>query len=317
MVVIGKVPIGLVGFRNINRIDNVNEIGIIVYSNLDDHLPSKLLKGIIMQIREVGFQTYVDFAEKVNVKKGGYLFSESLIHNYRLDLNQKTIGNSFDFIKNPLLCEWAYILNLAEETMEIYRGFNKNPKEAEDYARFNVGNNDGYYGSRLIFKLSIDEIKKMHQSEIELFCYFLEEFCDIMSEKFYINITTEKLLDEAIFKFEKIQNLISSQTVFNGLILKIYNSFKNFKMRDLKVNFQLDQIKKILSLKEFRRYDFMAQIKLFKLLFISVLFEVLFKNTDEILNEFNNTLKILESVEKMFENLKPKRKPFTLKILKF
>lgn len=39
------------------------------------------------------------------------------------------------FVKDSLFCEWAYIINLDTGKLEVYRGFNKNPKAGGRYAK--------------------------------------------------------------------------------------------------------------------------------------------------------------------------------------
>lgn len=40
-----------------------------------------------------------------------------------------------EFIKDSLFCEWAYVINLDEENLEIYQGFQKKYHKAGRYAR--------------------------------------------------------------------------------------------------------------------------------------------------------------------------------------
>ena len=37
------------------------------------------------------------------------------------------LKNSLDFAADSLFCEWAYLVNLDNETLEVYKGFNKSP----------------------------------------------------------------------------------------------------------------------------------------------------------------------------------------------
>ena len=53
-----------------------------------------------------------------------------------------------DFIKDSLFCEWGYIVNLDDQTLEIYRGFQGEPHQAGRYA--NGEADRGYYPCALI-----------------------------------------------------------------------------------------------------------------------------------------------------------------------
>lgn len=51
------------------------------------------------------------------------------------------------FLADSLFCEWAYVINLDEGVLEVYRGFNKDPRAAGRYA---VSGRDEYAGVRLV-----------------------------------------------------------------------------------------------------------------------------------------------------------------------
>ena len=59
------------------------------------------------------------------------------------------------FIKDSLFCEYAYIINLDDEVLEFYEGFQK---EAQKGNRYGETEEDGYYPCKLVFTISLDEI---------------------------------------------------------------------------------------------------------------------------------------------------------------
>lgn len=59
------------------------------------------------------------------------------------------------FIKDSLFCEYAYIINLDDEVLEFYEGFQK---EAQKGNRYGETEEDGYYPCKLVFAISLDEI---------------------------------------------------------------------------------------------------------------------------------------------------------------
>ena len=74
-----------------------------------------------------------------------------------LDAHVKTgfmIDNE-DFLKDSLFCEWAYIINLDTNKLEVYEGFQTTKSETR-YQPKNPGES-GYWGCKLIEELPLDE----------------------------------------------------------------------------------------------------------------------------------------------------------------
>ena len=74
------------------------------------------------------------------------------------------------FLADSLFCEWAYIINLDAGTLEIYKGFNKNPLAAGRYAE-TEDERDGYCGVALISTVRLDSVR---QTDAEQFIRGLE-----------------------------------------------------------------------------------------------------------------------------------------------
>lgn len=89
--------------------------------------------------------------------------------------------DSHEFLKDSLFCEWAYILNVDEGTLEIYRGFNKRKyvRDGGRYARYSLDDNatsgKRYYGVTLLATLKFSDIRGMTPEGIKHWCEALQE----------------------------------------------------------------------------------------------------------------------------------------------
>jgi hypothetical protein len=64
------------------------------------------------------------------------------------------------FVNNSLFCEWAYVLDLDNNTWEIYKGFNKRPLAKTQRFYKAEPDEDGYYPVRLFKKFSLSKLPK-------------------------------------------------------------------------------------------------------------------------------------------------------------
>ncbi len=55
--------------------------------------------------------------------------------------------DGIEFIKDSLFCEWAYIINLDNNTLEVWKGFQQSPQKDN---RYGTSLEDGYYPCALI-----------------------------------------------------------------------------------------------------------------------------------------------------------------------
>lgn len=67
------------------------------------------------------------------------------------------MADSATFLKDSLFCEWAYIINLDTEELEVYEGFNKRPDAPGRYA--DTETNNGYFGVKLINVVNLEDVR--------------------------------------------------------------------------------------------------------------------------------------------------------------
>lgn len=72
--------------------------------------------------------------------------------------------DSHGFLADSLFCEWAYIVNLDEGVLEVYRGFNHDPKAPGRYARLRKGN---YCGVSLVKSVPLEDIDSFDITALE------------------------------------------------------------------------------------------------------------------------------------------------------
>lgn len=64
--------------------------------------------------------------------------------------------DNHDFVRDSLFCEWGYVVNLDEETLEVYRGFQEKPHAKGRFAKLLPRPSSTYYPIALVktFKLA-------------------------------------------------------------------------------------------------------------------------------------------------------------------
>lgn len=68
-----------------------------------------------------------------------------------------------DFIRNSLFCEFAYIINLDENVLEYWIGYQKKPDETNRYGNVKF---DGYYPCKMLKSFNLNDIKKINSDDI-------------------------------------------------------------------------------------------------------------------------------------------------------
>lgn len=134
------------------------------YNHFDSY-PEGLGKGVIELIGK--FNTIEDMKNRIKSLRwsedgdgfdsysGAILGKESFLPSYDLG-----------FIADSLFCEWAYIINFDTNKLEIYRGFQKEPKDGQ----FNIPyKGDGYYPCLKVADIDLGNVEKGFEEWFESF----------------------------------------------------------------------------------------------------------------------------------------------------
>jgi hypothetical protein len=80
----------------------------------------------------------------------------------------RMLQNSIEFANDSLFCEWAWLLNLDNNTLEVYKGFNK--RKLGKTQRFHSDaqpDEDKYYPVRLFETIKFDDITATTMDELD------------------------------------------------------------------------------------------------------------------------------------------------------
>jgi hypothetical protein len=99
------------------------------------------------------------FREFCNTGVGGqtetdwYCLLRDLQGDIEATLNAGVMLDAREFIKDSLFCEWAYVINLDDEVLEVYMGFQRKPpvgRYAAERAKKEGGEYEEYYPCTLV-----------------------------------------------------------------------------------------------------------------------------------------------------------------------
>lgn len=114
----------------------------------ENSTPTKKQKEILKEYADlgVGRQTSDDW----------YCLTRKIQGKLALTLEVGIAVDGGDFIGDSLFCEYGYILNLDEETLEVYKGFQKKKHNKGRFSKRPVSN--GYYACALVAEFSLDKL---------------------------------------------------------------------------------------------------------------------------------------------------------------
>lgn len=144
----------VIEFCQNHSVEEINEIfdKIVMVNEKTD-------KPTTEQIKECVENGFVDLNVSTQSETDWYC----LLRNCQGDLeclaNTKDHAYMIDdgnFIKDSLFCEYGYIINLDEDVIEYYEGFQKKPQEWNRYGT--TPNENGYYPCKLVMVFPLNEI---------------------------------------------------------------------------------------------------------------------------------------------------------------
>ena len=137
---------------------------------------NKIFDNLIMvRENEVPTQEQIKECEKyLNLNVGNQKIEDwyCLLRNAHGNLNELKKGLRYmidnkEFMGDSLFCEFAYILNLDNNCLEIYKGFNKDKETKNDYTQFRDTQDDRYVEVDFFDNISFDSIRELLKKESE------------------------------------------------------------------------------------------------------------------------------------------------------
>lgn len=136
------------------RMNEIDKGGYNHYDSYPSYLGKCLLKFLNGKSKEELKQIYDEIGKNENESVDVWNHEKNCINS------DFCINNNF--LKDSLFCEYAYIINLDNNTFEFYVGFNKNPNAKGRYAKYKIDNLIGekYYGVKLKKVIPLNDIIK-------------------------------------------------------------------------------------------------------------------------------------------------------------
>jgi len=79
------------------------------------------------------------------------------------------LKNDIDFAKDSVFCEYAYVINLDKNILEVYKGFNKFPLTKEDRFFDLQENNTEFYPVKKIIEFDINNLPELEEFTKEIY----------------------------------------------------------------------------------------------------------------------------------------------------
>lgn len=113
--------------------------------------------------QNVGNRTDNDWYCLLRKMQGDFAKLKQLVRTY----GKAYMLDDSEFIKNSLWCEYAYVVNLDDNTLEFYEGAQLHPQEGNRYGCYAY--TDVYYPCRLVCAIPFSEITDAEQTALEMY----------------------------------------------------------------------------------------------------------------------------------------------------
>lgn len=164
------------GTRHLTAVIYKNEVKVAQYGQWDGY-PEGQGQNVLKFTKEEDLEKFKEQLEKIsfftkeeieelNKKSDPFEGREYLSRNTGSDIlyeiqkgNVDKLVNSINFAADSLFCEWAYVIDLDNNFLEVYKGFNKSElDESERFYYLSEKSEDGYQPVKLNVKFDISKL---------------------------------------------------------------------------------------------------------------------------------------------------------------
>jgi hypothetical protein len=142
----------------VRRINNVNGWNPLKDKCLELQLIDSRIEPTAKQINK--YKRYADMNVSSRSLKDWYTLGRNLQNgNMLTEVYSGYVDEMPDdnnFVTDSLFCEYGYIINLDENTLEFYDGFQKEPQPGNPFGEF--PNDSGYYPIKLVGSVPLDDV---------------------------------------------------------------------------------------------------------------------------------------------------------------
>jgi hypothetical protein len=213
-----------------NSVEELNKFFDNIVLVLEDSIPTE------SQIKECQKAGYVDLSVSSQSNDDWYCLLRNLQGNFKeyqkcIDSNSKIyMTDSIDFIQDSLFCEYAYIINLDDEVLEFYEGFQKEPQVDN---RYGTKEDRGYYPCKLVLTIPLDELEDVDKVVKMMECGS-EEVAETMTINSEYDLTVEEAKEvdgrKIIAIWDCIEDAAESEARSYGLVTDDNERYFDFEL---------------------------------------------------------------------------------------